>query len=74
MAESSAIIHKELFLEIMHEIYLNLFNILLGVNIHSEKYTEIHKAETLTLIVEMMKIGIKNYFKMIKKCIAENIN
>lgn len=66
LAEVSSIIPVELFVDLLHRTFLPLFLVLIGVHDKMVKIENISQAES-------MKVGIKNFSKIIKKCSGEKI-
>lgn len=66
LAESTTIIKLELFEEILKQIYTPLFFVVMGIH---EKIVKIENQAQ----AEMMKVGIKNLVKIIRKCISEKL-
>lgn len=66
IAESIVLLGEELFLSIMREVFLELFGLLMGWH---EKATALEAS----LQADLARVAIKNYIKIVKKCLSEKL-
>lgn len=66
LAEVASLISPSLFVDLLHRAFLPLFLVLLGVHEKSGRIENIAQAEA-------MKVGIKNFAKIMRKCVGEKI-